>query len=298
MTRSLFPFHLAALVVPALMLVADDAPTAELPELVETRALIQELKLDEAEDAFKAAKKALSSRKRDKDVKAALKEMERNLEALEDFLDAREAIEKKKTGKALKLLSALMRTPGELVFLDQVAPLYAEVRRQAFYVINDFETVDSRKPRMATGQEGAATTEFVSDLRLSMEGRHSLKVTIEDRKEGVPEQEGEAWRWVRLKTPPDFAEKAGTMKALTLGIYSPRKQEMKLELSIGGSASADRASWQGIALNYAGWRTVQIPIGQMKIEGKFDWSQAKNIVFATRGAFGGTFYVDDVKLVR
>ncbi len=276
----------------------DDKAKEEVPELAETRLLIGELKLDEAQDALKVAKKGLGSRKRDKAVKAELKVLRKNLDALEEFLEAKKNIEKGRAAKALKPLTILMRMPGELIFLDHVTPLYSQVKGQVYYVINDFETEAFRRSKMFRTKGGKVTMEVVSDLRLSLDGRHSLKVNIAERGQGVQENAPEAWRYVQLKVPSDFGEKLPAQRAFTFGIYSPKKQQLKLDFTVTTGSADTRATYAGITLNFIGWKTIQVPLNKMKRGKKFEWAGAKSILLETHGAFGGEFYIDDVKLIR
>ena len=276
----------------------DAAGAARAPEFDGVRKLIAELKLDEAKEAMEAAVKGLGDRKRDKGVKAEKKIVDDNLDALEEFLDARKKIEDGDAGRALKPLMKVMRTPGALYFQEEAEKVYEEIKGKAYYMVNDWETKHGRRKAAVQTNAARATAEVVEDLRLSQEGRHSLRVTFVARQEGVKETEGAAWRSVLIKGPDGLAEELPRLKSISLGIFSPSKQNVKLDLGITGGKSSSFAQYEGIMLNYAGWKTFTIPLAKMKLTDDFQWAEGKSIFLKTTGPDAAEFYVDDVKLLR
>lgn len=275
----------------------DDEPE-HVSELDEVRTLIEQLDLKEAEDAYKAAKKELGSRKREKGVKAALKQVEKNLEALEEFEKAKEAFDKGKVSKALKFASKVIREHGELLFASEAEKLYSELKGKVFYMINDFESEESRNPDKVVESQSGATVEVISDRRLSIDGRHALKIHFDARGEGVKRGDTEAYRGVRIKTPEGFARDLEGLKALSFSIFSYGKSNAKVTLIIRGGGASSYAEYPGLVLNFVRWRPYTVRLNQFKFRDSFQWRDARDIEFFTREGPEANFIVDDLKFIR
>ena len=277
----------------------DDDAQEYVAELDETRELIVELKLDEAEDALKAAKKELGKRKREKGVKAALEDMEENLEALEAFLDAKEYVEKGKEDKAFKkIVKDVMKAPCELLFVKEVEALYGELKGKMYYVVNDFESEDFRGDQKIRTSQGGAEATVVNDYRVASEGRNYLKVKFDERPEGVDERAPEAQRAVILYPEEGFSRELESLKALAFSLGTMQKQIGRLDLYIVGGSATSVAVYSGLTLDQLGWKGHVVPKERFKLQGNFQWRDGRRIVLQTRGPKAMEFMIDDVKFIR
>lgn len=270
----------------------------DIPELDTVRGHIMDLEREEAEDALKEAKKELRKRKREKGVKAAIEKMEKNIDALEEFEKAQEYKEAGKAKKALKSVAKVLRGYGEILFADQAESVYAELKQEIYYIINDFETEELRDPKNFRTSQSGAETEIVSGARFSSDGRHALKIHFDERGENVRERDPGSYRGAELKTPETFSRDLEELKALTFSVFSYEKTPAKVTLVISGGGAESFAAYAGIVLNFAGWKHYQVRLNEFRFNGSFQWRDARSIVFSTRGLAAVDFIVDDVKFHR
>jgi hypothetical protein len=279
----------------------DDEDDAQeyVAELDETRELIVELKLDEAEDALKAAKKELGKKKREKGVKAALEDMDANLEALEAFLDARKYVEKGKADKAFKkMVKDVMRAPCDLLFVKEAEALYADLKGKIYYVINDFESEAGRGEGMIRTSQAGAEAAVKNDYRMARDGRHFLEVKFAERPEGISERDQGAVRGLILEPPEGFSRELDSLKALSISILSPRKQAGRMDLLVTGGSNTSYAIYPGLTLDEVRWKDYVIPKERFRLQGDFMWRDGRRIQLMTRGPKAMEFMIDDVKFIR
>ena len=274
----------------------------EVSELDTVKDWICKLDLKEAEDAFKQAKAELKPRKREKGVKAAIEVVKVQLSALREYEKAKQYVDKRKYPKALKCMSKVLRAYGEIWFADEAESLYSGVKQRIYYVINDFENEEFRDPENFDASLSGGRAEVIRDARFSSDGRHALKVHFDARGDGVHSRDLAAYRAVALRTPLDFPRKIEAYRAVTFSVYSHKKVYDLISVDIMGdvvgTTATSSAKHPGISLKFVGRQQQTLLLNRFNFRGGFQWSDASNIQFSTRGPGAVDVTIDDVKLVR
>lgn len=279
---------------------ADGELDLDASEFEPVRDRVMELDLHGAWKAYAAAKKELKGRLREKEVKRALALSKRQIEALEEYEEARKQLEKGMVAQAHRTLEKMYRKRGAVWFERPAEELYAELKSRLCYVVNDFETESSRQPDNFGVNETQAAVEVVEDVRLSREGLHSLRIRLHARRQGVRRGDPGTYRAVAIRTPSDFPDRLDTRKAMTFWVYSPRRVPDLIGVDIIGDTedgtALSSAVHEGISLNFTGWKEFRLPLRLFRFHGKFEWSQAKALQLSTTGPSAVEFYIDDIRL--
>ena len=293
---------LAAAMVAAFPAHGDDGEIepASIEELAPVRMSIERVDLDAAREAYAEARKALKGRLREKEVRASMKEVDRQLEALELFKKAEKHAMGRDWKKAFGPASKTLRRYGDLWFRTEAERLYAGIKQKVCFVINDFETDELRESRFGATSEGG-TAEVVEDVRFAADGRHGLRVKLDERKKGVVAENPAAYRSAWFRPPAEFAQKLQTHRTLVFTIFVHRPVKDRISVDIMGNivdgTAMSSAQYHGIELRRVGRETHRLPLRRFTFHGNFLWSQAETIQFSTTGREALDFTIDDVRLV-
>lgn len=283
----------AAVVLIFLLPVLDDLP----PELHGARNCIRRLDLSGADEAYQAARNALKDRDRDREVRAGLKAVKKQMAALREFTRAKKYANREMYPEAFRSASRVLRGYGELWFVQDAEVLYASVKSQVCHVVNDFETRASRRSGRIGSTSHWVGAEVVEDLRVSSDGRHALKVRFDARRPGVKKTSARAIRAVVLRSPGDLGEKMDGARALTFSLFSYRAVYDRITVSVVDAYGA-QADHPGIALNFTGRKTITLKLNRFQTEGGFQWGDARKIQFSSRDPGEMDFALDDVQILR
>jgi hypothetical protein len=252
------------------------------PKLDEAKALIAELKLDEARKAFEAAKGGMAE--------DAVKEIEANLAALEAFLKVKADVEEGLITKALNGAAEVLKAPCDLIFAEKAVKLYEELKDMIFYVINDFEPEGKRDGKWYKSSEGASA-EIVKGTDVAADGRYALKIRFEAAPAGTV-------RSVTLVPPGDFGEALILLKGLTMHVHSEKEQAATFDIVVPGLPGKTRAEYLGATLKHTGWKKVHFTREQFIRRAAFVWPDGREVILQTKEAGAMEFLIDDVKFVR